>query len=66
MAERVLCICKLLKIKYQFHLHSIGNWYAWLNHLKEEQHSWFTFVNELFKGFPRVFFNDKAFLMIKL
>ncbi|ARJ25287.1 hypothetical protein B7492_29730 (plasmid) [Bacillus mycoides] len=44
--------------KVQFHLSSIGNWYSWLNYLKEEKHKWYIVVKTLFKGFPTSFYSD--------
>lgn len=45
--------------KVQFELSSIGNWYSWLNYLKEEGYKWYIVVKTLFKGFPATFFRDK-------
>ncbi|MGX5434950.1 competence protein CoiA family protein [Bacillus toyonensis] len=45
--------------KVQFQLSSIGNWYSWLNYLKEEHHKWYTLVNNIYKGFPSGFLSDK-------
>ncbi|MDR4983626.1 hypothetical protein CN491_10825 [Bacillus cereus] len=45
--------------KVQFQLSSIGNWYSWLNYLKEERHKWYIVVKTLFKGLPMSFFDDQ-------
>ncbi|QWH64104.1 hypothetical protein EXW39_28900 (plasmid) [Bacillus mycoides] len=44
--------------KVQFQLSSIGNWYSWLNYLKEERPKWYIVVKTLFKGFPTSFYSD--------
>lgn len=41
--------------KVQFELSSIGNWYFWLNYLKEERYKWYIVVKTLFKGVPTTF-----------
>ncbi|MGR5961971.1 hypothetical protein ACT7DN_11005 [Bacillus paranthracis] len=45
--------------KVQFELSSIGNWYSWLNYLKEEHYEWHIVVKTLFKGFPTTFLRNK-------
>ncbi|MCU0097516.1 hypothetical protein N7917_29865 [Bacillus sp. OR9] len=45
--------------RVQFELSSIGNWYSWLNYLKEECYKWYIVVKTLFKGFPTIFLRDK-------
>ncbi|HFJ9467085.1 TPA: hypothetical protein ACGW7V_006540, partial [Bacillus cereus] len=45
--------------KVQFELSSIGNWYSWLNYLKEERYKWYIVIKTLFKGFPTTFLRDK-------
>lgn len=45
--------------KVQFELYSIGNWYSWLNYLKEERYKWYIVVKTLFKGFPTSFLRNK-------
>lgn len=45
--------------KVQFELYSIGNWYSWLNYLKEEHYKWYIVVKTLFKGFPTSFLRNK-------
>ncbi|EOO70349.1 hypothetical protein IIC_04791 [Bacillus cereus VD021] len=46
--------------KVQFQLSSIGNWYSWLNYLKEERPKWYIIVTTLFKGFSTTFLRDKT------
>ncbi|MGR5908158.1 hypothetical protein ACT7DL_19555 [Bacillus paranthracis] len=41
--------------KVQFELSSIGNWYSWLNYLKEEHYEWHIVVKTLFKGISNNF-----------
>ncbi|KAA0780799.1 hypothetical protein [Bacillus sp. BPN334] len=57
--EFSILIERLETEKVQFHLSSIGNWYSWLNYLKEECHKWYIVVKTLFKGFPTRFLSDK-------
>ncbi|MGN4740582.1 hypothetical protein [Bacillus cereus group sp. MYBK227-1] len=57
--EFSILIERLETEKVQFHLSSIGNWYSWLNYLKEECHKWYIVVKTLFKGFPTSFLSDK-------
>ncbi|MGH1326519.1 competence protein CoiA family protein [Bacillus pretiosus] len=57
--EFSILIERLETEKVQFHLSSIGNWYSWLNYLKEECHKWYIVVKTLFKGFPTIFLSDK-------
>ncbi|MRC18766.1 hypothetical protein GH866_24595 [Bacillus thuringiensis] len=57
--EFSILIERLEAEKVQFHLSSIGNWYSWLNYLKEECHKWYIVVKTLFKGFPTRFLSDK-------
>ncbi|KXH80131.1 MULTISPECIES: competence protein CoiA family protein [Bacillus] len=45
--------------KVLFELSSIGNWYSWLNYLKEERYKWYIVIKTLFKGFPTTFLRDK-------
>lgn len=45
--------------KLHFQLSSIGDWYSWLNYLKEVQHTWYIVVKTLFKGFPTSYLSDK-------
>ena len=45
--------------KVLFELSSIGNWYSWLNYLKEEHYEWYIVVKTLFKGFPTTFLRNK-------
>lgn len=40
--------------KAQLHLSSIGNWYSWLNYLKEERHRWYIVVKPYIKDFQQV------------
>ncbi|WP_001032975.1 hypothetical protein [Bacillus cereus] len=45
--------------KAQLHLSSIGNWYSWLNYLKEERHRWYIVVKTLYQGFPTSYLSEK-------